>query len=418
MYMSFVIKQKNIEDALNMLNTFNSTKGEGTTRVLFTEEEVEARKYIKSLMREYGLTVTEDAIGNIFGTLEGSNPDLAPVWSGSHIDTVLNAGMYDGMAGVVSAIEALRAIKESGLEHKRNLTAIVFTSEEPTRFGISCIGSRAMAGEFSLEDLKNMKDEQGISLYDLLVKLGYDTEKFDEVRKKPGDVFASVELHIEQAAVLDKMGLPIGIVEGICGASYINVTVKGVQEHAGSTSMDIRKDPMCAAAEIVLETERAANDISSVNAVATVGKLNVFPNAANVIPGRVDFVIDIRDVDMESKDGVIKRITEFMDKTALKRGVEIEYTVTGNDIPRMSDKGIIGVIEKHCDELKLPYKKMVSGAYHDSLHIAEFVPMAMIFVPSKNGISHHKDEFTEMPDIAQGAQLLADTLFDLANTEV
>lgn len=416
--MSFVIKKRNIEDALNTLNTFNSTEGEGTTRVLFTDEEVKAREYIKSLMREYGLTVTEDAIGNIFGTLEGSNPELAPVWSGSHIDTVLNAGMFDGMAGVVSAIEALRAIKESGLEHKRNLTAIVYTSEEPTRFGISCIGSRAMAGKLSLEDTKNMKDEQGNSLYDLLVKLGFCTDKFDEVRKNPGDVFASVELHIEQAAVLDKMGLPIGVVEGICGASYINVTVRGVQEHAGSTPMDIRKDPMCAAAEIVLETERAAKEISSVNAVATVGKLNVFPNAANVIPGRVDFVIDIRDVDMESKDGVIKRITEFMNKTALDRGVEIEYTITGNDVPRLSDKAIVDIIEKHCDELKLPYKKMVSGAYHDSLLVAEFAPMAMIFVPSKNGISHHKDEFTEMSDIVQGAELLAHTLFDLANVEV
>ena len=148
------------------------------------------------------------------------------------------------------------------------------------------------------------------------------------------------------------------------------------------------------------------------------GKLNVFPNAANVIPGRVDFVIDIRDVDMESKDGVIKRITEFMNKTALDRGVEIEYTITENDVPRLSDKAIVDVIEKHWDELKLPYKKMVSGAYHDSLLVAEFAPMAMIFVPSKNGISHHKDEFTEMSDIAQGAELLAHTLFDLANVEV
>ena len=322
------------------------------------------------------------------------------------------------MAGVISAIEALRAIKESGLEHKRNLTAIVYTSEEPTRFGISCIGSRAMAGHLTLEDSKKMKDEQGISLYDLLVKLGFPIDKFDEVKKEKGDVFASVELHIEQAAVLDRLKLPIGVVEGICGASYINVTVKGVQEHAGSTPMDIRKDPMCAASEIILETEKAANEISSINAVATVGKLNVFPNAANVIPGQVDFVIDIRDVDMASKDGVIKRIISFMEKVASERGVKIEYTVTGNDVPRMSDKRIVKILEEHCKEMKLPYKNMVSGAYHDSLLVAEFAPMAMIFVPSKDGISHHKAEFTEMADIACGAELLANTLFDLANMEV
>lgn len=416
--MGFSISKENIAKGLNTLNTFNSTEGNGTTRVLFTDEEVKAREYIKSLMQECGLTVTEDAIGNIFGTLEGTDPTLSPVWSGSHIDTVLNAGMFDGMAGVISAIEALRAIKESGLEHKRNLTAIVYTSEEPTRFGISCIGSRAMAGHLTLEDSKKMKDEQGISLYDLLVKLGFPIDKFDEVKKEKDDVFASVELHIEQAAVLDRLKLPVGVVEGICGASYINVTVKGVQEHAGSTPMDIRKDPMCAASEIILETEKAANEISSINAVATVGKLNVFPNAANVIPGQVDFVIDIRDVDMASKDGVIKRIISFMEKVASERGVKIEYTVTGNDVPRMSDKRIVKILEEHCKEMKLPYKKMVSGAYHDSLLVAEFAPMAMIFVPSKDGISHHKAEFTEMADIACGAELLANTLFDLANMEV
>ena len=185
--MGFSISKENIAKGLNTLNTFNSTEGNGTTRVLFTDEEVKAREYIKSLMQECGLTVTEDAIGNIFGTLEGTDPTLSPVWSGSHIDTVLNAGMFD----------ALRAIKESGLEHKRNLTAIVYTSEEPTRFGISCIGSRAMAGHLTLEDSKKMKDEQGISLYDLLVKLGFPIDKFDEVKKEKGDVFASIELHIE-----------------------------------------------------------------------------------------------------------------------------------------------------------------------------------------------------------------------------
>lgn len=416
--MLFSIEENNIKRGLETLNTFNSTVGEGTTRVLFTDEELKAREYIKSLMSEYGLVVTEDAIGNIFGTLEGTNPDLAPVWSGSHIDTVLNAGMYDGMTGVIAAIEALRAIKASGIPHKRSITAIVYTSEEPTRFGISCIGSRAMAGKLTLKDTKNMKDEDGVSLYELLVKIGYPIEKFDEVKKNKGDVFASVELHIEQAAVLDKLNIPIGIVEGICGASYINVSVKGVQEHAGSTPMDIRHDPLCAAAEIIVETETAAKEIESVNSVATVGKLNVFPNAANVIAGRVDFTIDIRDIDMDSKTGVVNRITSYMDKISDKRGVRIDYNITGNDIPIMSDTSIVEVIKKNCEEMSLPYNKMVSGAYHDSLLVAEFAPMAMIFVPSKNGISHHKAEFTEYADIVKGTKVLTNTLFELANMEV
>lgn len=405
-----------IKTQLETLRTFDSRPDQpGTTRALFTDAEIKARDYVKGLMREVGLTVSEDSIGNIFGTLEGTEPELSPVWSGSHIDTVLNAGMYDGMAGVIGAIEACRMIKESGAEHRRSIKAIVFTSEEPTRFGTGCIGSRAMAGHLSLEETKELKDDDGISLYDELVRLGYDLSAYDNVRKHTGDVFASLEMHIEQAPVLEQLGLPIGIVEGICAPTYIHCCITGEQKHAGSTPMNARKDPVCAAAQVAIELERLARSYGRTNTVATIGKMNVFPNASNVIAGNVTFTIDIRDIDQEIKDTITKEICEYMDYLSSSRGIKAEYSVTTNDLPRRSSPKMTELLETTCKELDIPYNKMVSGAYHDSLLVAEFAPMAMIFVPSKGGISHDPSEYTSIEDIALGTDVLANSLLKLAN---
>ncbi len=405
-----------IEAQLNKLKTFNSRPDQpGTTRMLFTDVEIEARNYIKGLMREVGLSVSEDSIGNIFGTLEGTEPELSPVWSGSHIDTVLNAGMYDGMAGVIGAIEACRLIKQSGAEHKRSIRAIVFTSEEPTRFGTGCIGSRAMAGHLSLEETKDLKDDNGISLYDELVRLGYNLNEYNNVRKHSGDVFASLEMHIEQAPVLEQLGIPIGIVEGICAPTYIHCRITGEQKHAGSTPMNARKDPVCAAAQVVLELERLARSYGKTNTVATIGKMNVFPNASNVIAGSVSFTIDIRDIDQNIKNTITKEICDYMDYISESRGIKAEYNVTTNDLPRRSSPKMIEVLEKTCKSLDIPSNKMVSGAYHDSLLVAEFAPIAMIFIPSKGGISHDPAEFTKTEDIVLGTDVLANVLLELAN---
>lgn len=248
--------EERIRIGLETLATFDSTPDQpGTTRMLFTKEELVARSYVKELMRKTGMTVTEDAIGNIFGTLPGEEPDTAPVWSGSHIDTVINAGKYDGMVGVIGAIEACRIIRDAGKAHRRSITVIVFTSEEPTRFGAGCIGSRAMAGHLDLEGTKALLDDDGVSLYHELDRLGYTKKDFSTVRKHPGDVHSSVELHIEQAPVLEQLGIPIGIVTGICAPTYIHVTLRGEQKHAGSTPMNARRDVVPATAEIILMLE-------------------------------------------------------------------------------------------------------------------------------------------------------------------
>lgn len=404
-----------IEKWLRDIDSFNSTPGSGTTRVLFTDEELKSREYVKKEMEKIGLEITEDAIGNIFGTLKGQDSSLPAVWTGSHIDTVLNAGMFDGMAGVVSGMEALQMIKESGCEHKRDISVIVYTSEEPTRFELSCLGSRALAGELSLEDTKKLVDKDGNTLYDTLGKLGYDHDKYSSVKKNKGDVYASVELHIEQNNVLDTVKVPVGIVKGICAPTNFNVTVEGCQSHAGGTSMAVRKDAFAAACELSLAVEKLARESKGEYVTATVGRVNVFPNAVNVISGHTEFSIDIRSIDMESKDIMVEKIYEEVKRIEDARGVNFTLKLENHDIPYKCDENLTAKLKAGCEELGIEYKELISGAYHDSLFVSYFAPVAMIFVPCKDGISHSKDEWADFEDIATGTDVLADTLLKLAN---
>lgn len=405
---------ENLKKDIYGLDAFNATPGKGTTRIVFTEEEVRARTYIKSRMKETGLKVEEDAIGNIFGILEGTEPELAPVWSGSHIDTVKNAGMFDGMAGVVAAVEALRMIKESSMKFRRSIKAIVYTSEEPTRFGVCCLGSRAMAGELTYNDLVLLKDENNRSLKDVLKDLKFNLDEFSYIKRQQGDIHASVELHIEQGAVLEQKGLPIGIVKGICGPTALMLKIKGTQEHAGSTPMAIRKDAMAAAAEIVLRLEELVKKTESEHTVGTVGYVDVYPNVTNAIPGEVNLSIDLRDIYMETKESVLEDLYQFFDELEAKREIKISYEVLNHDKPVMSNERINDCIEQICMEHNIKYHKMVSGAYHDSMFVGKFAPMSMIFVPSKAGLSHNPEEWTEFEDLKLGTEVLAGTLLELA----
>lgn len=409
------VKSETIKRMLETLNTFNATPECGTTRLVFSDEEMGARAYIKGEMERIGLQVEEDAIGNIFGVLEGENPALPKVWSGSHIDTVLNAGMFDGMAGVVCAIEALRAIKESGLKHKRSIAALVYTSEEPTRFNCCCLGSRAMSGHLTLETTKELFDGEGASLHDVLVQRGYDLSRFGEIVTEQKDVFAAVELHIEQNSALEKMGLPIGVVKYICAPTNLQITVHGRQSHAGGTSMTDRQDAFMASAEMALWLEKLARESKSEYTTGTVGVIHVFPGASNVIPGEVTFSIDIRDCDGGMKQQMLRELYAGMDKIAARRGVTYEVKVDNDDTPIKCDEALTAVIEACCKQENIPYAKLISGAYHDSLFVGEFAPVAMIFVPSKNGISHSKEEWTEFEDLKTGCEVLADSLVRIAN---
>lgn len=410
--------RKFMEDGIRTLHTFNSTPElKGNTRYIFTDADMQARDYLKSLIKEAGLELYEDGIGNIFAVLRGEDSKLPPVWTGSHFDTVINGGMYDGVVGSLGAIEALRVIKDSGEKHLRDIVAVLFTSEESGRFGIGCLGSHFITGEegfVSIEDTKRIKDDSGVTLYEAMTERGYGKD-FEKIRKKKGDIFAFIELHIEQGPVLESMGIPIGIVTGITAPTYISVTIKGEQRHAGSTPMNARKDSMCAFAEIVLELESYAKSLGHPNFCATVGKVNVSPNASNVIAGEVRFTIDLRGIKSKPKDKMAEDIIRFFAYLKEKRGVKIEYHIDANDKPMFSNENLVELIEGVCEDKKLPYHKMNSGAYHDSLMMAKLCPMAMIFVPSKDGISHDPDEYTSMDEIMEGVDVLCESVLRIAN---
>lgn len=411
-------KAENIKNWLETINSYNSTPEFGTTRVLFTQQELQAREYVKSEMKKIGLVVSEDAIGNIFGVLEGTDKKLSPVWTGSHIDTVLNAGMFDGMAGVVSGIEALRLIKVSNKECKRDINVVVYTSEEPTRFGLCCLGSRALAGELSYDQAKNIYDKSGKSLADVLKELEYNEDEYKNIKIKEGNIFAAVELHVEQSNSLEKKGVPVGIVKTICAPTNFEVEVIGCQSHAGGTSMADRRDAYTASAEIGLIVEKLAKESTSEYTTGTVGKMEIIPNASNVIPGNVKFSIDIRDSDYESKNSFIDKLKKEITQIEEKRGVKVNINLENHDIPMKCNKAIIDEIEKNCKNENIQYIFTISGAYHDSIFVGKFAPVAMIFVPSKNGISHSPEEWTEYDDIAKGTDILAKTLYNLSNKEV
>lgn len=406
---------QNIQADLEHLSQFNSTPGEGITRILFTDPEIKARGYIKSRMKELGFSVREDAIGNIFGKLNGTNPELSPVWTGSHIDTVLHAGRFDGMAGVVGGMEALRLIRQSGLPHARDLEVIVFTSEEPTRFGKGCLGSRTMAGDLTMEEAGKLFDKDGNSLENVLKSLGYDLNRLSGIRREKGDVYGCVELHIEQGAVLESIGVKTGIVTAISAPTDMRVRVQGTQQHAGATPMYLRRDALTASAKIILELEELARVSRDLSTVATVGVVEVHPGATNVIPGEVRFTIDLRSSDFETKNDILAKLRHSMDSLSFTRGVKISTETICHEHPVKADPHIVETIKAACTEKNLEYNLMVSGAYHDSMFVAQFAPIGMIFVPSKGGISHHQDEWTDYEDIAAGADILAETLLRLSN---
>lgn len=401
---------------IETLNQFNATPGDGITRQLFTPEDMAARRYLISEMEKLGLQVHQDAIGNIYGVAEGTDPSLAPVWSGSHIDTVLHGGSFDGMCGVLCAMESVRIIREAGLSHRRSIVCCIFSGEEPARFGIGCVGSRALIGEMSTQEARERKDVNGVSLYDAMVEVGLDPEKLPTAKVQPGQVHAHIELHIEQNVHLERQGVPIGVVTSICAPSNLVVTVSGRSGHAGGMAMTERWDAFAAVAEMALEVERIGRTESTSDfTTATVGRVNVEPNQSNIVPGKVVFTVDVRDAAKASKDRIMEMIKAMIMDVAAKRGITAEIYVQNHDTPMPCAPFLQDIIEGHCQDQGVPCMKMVSGPFHDALHIGEFCPVGMIFIPSKAGLSHCPEEWTDYGDVCRGSRILASTLLDVAN---
>ncbi len=384
------------------------------TRVVFSEADLRARAYVKQLCVDAGLSITEDAIGNTFARWEGTDPDLAPVGTGSHIDAIPNAGLYDGCVGVLGGLEAIRALKLLGFAPRRSIELVIFTAEEPTRFGIGCLGSRMMAGACTPDRARTLRDKDGRGLDELRSQAGF-AGSLESVALQAGRFDAFVELHIEQGPALEEESVDLGLVTHIAAPASVRITVEGEGGHAGARLMPGRKDALAAAAELMLALEAAARSTGAIDTVATTGVCEVFPGAVNSIPSRVRLETDIRDIDSGRRDLVIAALQAKCDEVEGRRGVTITSEMVNADPPASCDDAILSALEESAIDAGRSHKRMVSRAYHDTLFMARIAPVAMLFIPCRGGVSHRPDEYASPEWIGGGVHVLARTLARLAS---
>ncbi len=383
------------------------------TRVVYTDADLAARALIKDLCAELGLSVREDPIGNLFARWEGSRPDLPAVGTGSHIDAIPHSGRFDGTVGVLGALAAIRTLRAAGFQPAAPVELLMFTSEEPTRFGIGCLGSRLLSGSLAAAAAATLRDSEGRTLDEIRRAAGFRGE-LAGTRLAEGHYSAFVELHIEQGTVLQESGFPIGIVTAIAAPAALRITLEGEGGHAGTVLMPWRKDALCAAAEAVLAVEAIARASGSTDTVATTGVCRVHPGAINSIPDRVVLEIDVRDIDPGRRDSVLTAIQQAVVAIGRRRELKAGIDCLSSDPPAQTAGAVALAIEAACGELGVKSLPVISRAYHDSLFMARIAPSGMIFIPCKDGISHRPDEFCEPAAIARGIEVLALTLARLA----
>ena len=403
-----------LHDAIAELARFNDDPvAGGITREVYTPTYAAALERVAGWMGEAGLDVRLDPVGNLFGRWEGAEPDAPLVLTGSHVDTTLNAGRYDGVVGVLGAIEAVHLLHDDGASPRRSIELVAWAGEEP-RFGTGCVGSRAAAGRLERADLDRLCDRDGTSMAAALRAAGFDPDRLSDAAIDPAGVHALVELHIEQGAVLEEGGEPIGVVEAIAAPHDLRLTLRGAATHAGGTPMRLRRDALAGAAEAMTALERIACDSPSGTTVGTVGVLRVRPGAINVVPGEVELDVDVRDSDLAARTQVVETSLAAAREIATRRGLELEIATIVEDTPVACDARVVEAAADAARELGLPFRRMISGAYHDAMIMGARVPIGMIFVPSAGGISHHPDEYTEPDDLERGVRVLAGTLARLA----
>ena len=387
--------------------------GEGINRLAFTDADWEWRQYIIDCMNDAGLDVEIDGFGNIIGYKIGTNPDLPVVMVGSHTDSVPNGGNYDGVAGVLSAIEVVRSIIDDGFEHEHTIAAVDFMCEESSRFGAATLGSKAMRGKLTLNDLHRLVDKQGISLYDSLKDRKLYPDAIESMAyNRP--VKAFIEMHIEQGKVLEHEQKQIGIVSGIAAPERFYVTIRGNADHSGATPMNLRHDALCGASKIILGIEEVTSMQEEPPVVGTVGIAEVVPGAMNVIPGSVKLGVDIRSISKVARDSVVFLIKELIDVIAEKRGLSYTIEHISKESPVSMHSSMIEEIKRAAKSLNIEYITMPSGAGHDAMHWTDVAPTGMIFIPCRDGISHNPAEFAAMDDIVAGAEVLENVIKNIS----
>lgn len=377
----------------------------GVRRIAYSPEDIQARNLLQHWMIEAGMSVRIDTSGNIIGRYTGKFPQAPALATGSHIDTVPNGGRYDGSFGVLAGLEVVRVVNEQQIRLDHSLEVIVFTDEEG-----SMIGCKAMSGRVNNDDAYYRRPD-GTNIQTCLERVGGNWYHIAQARRSCEDMAAFVELHVEQGPVLEFMGKQIGVVEGIVGQRRYTITVQGSSSHAGSTPMHMRQDALVAASMVVLAVNKSANTPGQ--QVATVGRMNVSPNAVNVIPGLVEMTLDIRDLSNQHLDNLMEQLRLQLEAIATDTQTQIHLQPWLHNEPALAEPNIQQTIVQVCSDLGLSYTHLPSRASHDAQEIASFTDMGMIFVPSQAGVSHAETEYTSPEQCTQGANVLLHTLLKL-----
>ncbi|MFC6785595.1 M20 family metallo-hydrolase [Halobaculum halobium] len=402
-------------EATAAFGDIDAGEGRGRTVLVGTEANRRAREYLVDRMESAGLDVTVDAVGNVAGawTPDGADPDAAPVTVGSHLDSVPEGGIFDGPLGVYAALEAVRAMRDAGVTPDRPVTVVSFTEEEGQRFADGLLGSSVAAGERSVEEALALTDDDGVTLEEALEDIGFRGE--GRLDATGWDAF--YELHIEQDTALEEAGVPVGVVTTITGITHLDVEIVGEANHAGATHMHDRTDALAAAAELVLDVESAANEVvdaSSDSAVGTVGSLDVSPNATNVVPGRVEAGVDIRDVEYDSMETVVGAVRDALARIETERGVDTDFERPFDLRPTPMAERLREAAHRAGDAAGIGTMDLHSGAAHDTMHVADVTDASLLFAPSREGISHNPREWTDWDDCAAATRVLAGAIASTA----
>jgi len=405
------INKERIRKDIENINAFNATPGKGITRQTFTAEYQGALGYVVDQFNQFGATVSICPGGNVRGRLSGSDENSPAVMMGSHLDSVVNGGQFDGVVGVVTALEAARSMVEDGIDHRLPVDVVIFPEEEGSRFGRGLLGSSIWTGILGTERLDSIEDANGIAYLEAMAQAGLNVD--DNSLLTPSALAAMLEVHIEQGSILEKKGHRIGLVEAIAGIQQLNITIKGTADHAGTTPMEDRSDPLQAAARIIIEIDKIARSTGP-HTVATVGRIICEPAQVNVIPGLVRFSVDVRDSDKKLLDSAVAKINQIVQSICNERRLEVDFVRLSEAEPVVLSDGIIDLLEKKSHENDITPFRMISGAGHDTALVAELTKAGMIFVPSRDGLSHCPQEFSRLEDIALACEILLAAVVELA----
>ncbi|MBQ6447596.1 MAG: Zn-dependent hydrolase [Bacillus sp. (in: Bacteria)] len=398
-------RKRRYEELLNNMNQYNSGS-KGITRVAFTNEEQACSHAFMRLCKNEGLEIRMDYAGNIIAKREGKHKNLPPVVIGSHLDTVYQGGKYDGVVGVTAGLEVIKRLNEQKIETDHPIEIISFACEESSRFGVSTVGSKAMAGTLHKEKYQQLKDKDGITFEKALSLCALRFDQLDLASRSQERFKAFFELHIEQGPILINNNKKIGIVTGIAAPVRLIIEVKGAASHSGTTPMNMRKDALLGASEIAIALETAAKQEQHHGTVATIGVLSIPMGAMNVVPGIVEMKVDIRSTSIVSRNKVLNALSKKLEDVKERRGLEIISQEISKEDPVHLSEELSLQVEKICQDKSLPYQWMQSGAGHDAMNMTSLGPVGLIFIPSLNGISHHPDEHTDLDDILTGIDVL------------